>query len=153
MNRKWLLGLGLVGIGAVALAAKSSEGTSAYPSPPLPTTPSEQQEVVITIVAWPINDKYSRYHGVTVDQALNKDFYTTQPGAKFAISGSKLTHTFTVTLAKGTHTVEYGNSGYCQELEGYGQLNWGARIIVNEIPLQESECVGKDNHLKASFKL
>jgi len=155
MNRKLLLGAGLVGLGAAILSLKKMPEEdlveNGYPPPPLPTYSPTQREVLITLIVWPVDDRISRYHGVTIDKGLNRDFYRSQPDTVIQITAQAFTHIYTHILSVGTHTVEYGNSGYCEELEGYGRLNWGARILIDEIPLIENECIGRDKHLKASF--
>jgi hypothetical protein len=102
--------------------------------------------VKIRIESYPTTDIYTRYHGKAVDQALNNDWWISQPEKNIATTPDPLTHEQTLDLAPGSHTVEYAVSGY---IPNYA---WHAKIFVNGKLLAEGD-VARDQHLKATFEV
>jgi hypothetical protein len=102
--------------------------------------------VKIKVEAWPTTDTWVRYHGLGIDQAVNEDFWVSQPHKVIAVQGGYFTYETTVDLAPGDHTAEYANSGYVPDYA------WHARIYVDGKLVAEGD-VGKQkqSHLVAKF--
>ena len=90
-------------------------------------------------------DPYVRYHGKTIDQPLNSDFWTIQKEAIISTVRGGITHTQKLELENGSHYVIYSNSA----AEGYPH---NARIIINGELVAEGD-ITRRNQLKADFSV
>jgi len=100
-------------------------------------------QVRIRIEASTTVDPYLRYHGKAVNQALNTDFWDTQPEKVIGTTFNSFSHEQTVDLPAGRHYIIYGNSS----IEGY---EWHARIYVNDRLVAEGD-VHRRRQLRADF--
>ncbi len=89
------------------------------------------------------NDPYTRYHGKTVNEPLDPNFWETQPDKIIGTSRSRFTHTQTVEIAEGSHYVIYGNSSIID-------YPWHAKIFVNGTLITEGN-VYRGHPLRAEF--
>jgi len=112
-------------------------------------------EVTIKIEATPTTDTLPRYHGKAIDQTLNTDFWLTQKEKMISnpdwgeypegpAYDSAFTHTETVTLAEGKHTIRYAPSSS----PGY---EWKATIYINDESLGEQTGLTRDKQYTAEF--
>lgn len=97
----------------------------------------------IKIEAYPTTDIYMRSHGLSIDEPL-PDGWWLFDGYEFKVTGSAFTYLKTVSLAYGSHYVEYAASGY---VPNYA---WYARIYINDVLTAEGD-VGRYDHLRAYF--
>lgn len=90
-------------------------------------------------------DQYARYHGKTINQPLNSDFWITQKEAIIRTVRGGITHTQTLEMENGSHYIIYSNSA----AEGYPHH---ARININGEQVAEGE-ITRHNQLRADFSV
>jgi len=100
------------------------------------------EQVTIKIVTTE-SDPYGRYHGMTVDQSLNSDFWNTQTDTIFKTTGAGFTYTKTVEVAEGSHYIIYGNSAS-------SSYPWYTKVYVDDVLIAEGN-VTRYAQLRADF--
>ncbi len=100
------------------------------------------REVTIKIVTT-TSDRYSRYHGLSVDQPLASTFWTNEPAKIFRTSRYGFTYTRIVQVPVGSHYVIYGNSGGSSD-------PWHTQIFANNNLIAEGD-VTRSNYLRGDF--
>lgn len=101
-------------------------------------------EIKIRIESKATTDRYGRYHGKSIDEPLNNDWWRSQPEKNIGVSAGSFVHEETVDLDLGRHYVEYAASGY---VPNYA---WHAKIYINDKLVGEGD-VGRHTHLKVNF--
>lgn len=103
-----------------------------------------EPKMTIRIEACPINDDYSRFHGLSIDEPLPMEWWK-QNGYTFKIAGESFIYETTVSLETGEHYVEYAPSS-----SALHNLTWHASIYINDFLMAEGD-VRRDTRLRAYF--
>lgn len=101
-------------------------------------------KVRIRIESKRTTDVFWRFHGKSIDEPLNNDWWKSQPEKNIGVARAPFVHEETVDLEPGRHYVEYAASGSVPEYA------WHAKIYVNERLVGEGD-VGRRTHLKVTF--
>jgi hypothetical protein len=88
---------------------------------------------------------YSRYHGRKIDGTLPSDFWSSEPADIIAVEGYGFDWSEQVTLAAGTHTIEFGNSAESSN-------PWLTKIDVNNNQVGSGN-VTRYQHLTVTFSV
>ncbi|MBA7607189.1 hypothetical protein ES703_14347 [subsurface metagenome] len=101
----------------------------------------------IRIDAKVTTDTINRYHGLAIDEPLNRDFWNTQPEAKIGMAAGSFSYTKQIELDTGLHTLEYGTSGYCPDYA------WTATLYIADVEIATESCIGRDKHMVTNFRV
>lgn len=104
-------------------------------------------QVKILIRANPTAIKYPRYHGLSIDEPLDRQFWETQPDKIVTISSRAWYEFFYRDLPEGEHYLIYGNSEYSSA----SGVMWSTNIAVNDSLLAEEIPVDIYNPLRVNF--
>lgn len=83
-------------------------------------------DTAIRIETTPSNDIWDRYHGFSLDEDLNTDFWNSQPEKVINVTGVEFTWQDTFSLSEGVHVLHYAPS--CE----YPYYYWHAEIYIND---------------------
>ena len=94
-------------------------------------------------------DPHLRFHGLSVDEPLNRDFWNTQQQKIIATQGSPFS--WESEVVETARTVTYGNSGYALPGAPAGPWPWHTKMFVNDVLAAEGD-VGRDQHLTVTLE-
>jgi len=102
--------------------------------------------VKIRIEAHSPTDRYWRFHGLSIDEPLDEEFWRTQPDKIIGVTSRPAVFIWEeeFDLPAGRHTIFYGNSAYIEP----ARYKWFAKMYVNDNLVAEGE-VGRERHLTA----